>query len=54
MVINKTNALAVKTHAVSPEFIKNTSVKKFILAMIVSARIMPEGDMFSKYMLFYV
>jgi hypothetical protein len=29
MVINKTRALDIKTHAVSPEFIINISFKKF-------------------------
>jgi hypothetical protein len=29
MVISRTNALAVKTHAVSPEFIFSTSFKNF-------------------------
>jgi hypothetical protein len=33
MVINKTRAPAIKTHAVSPEFIINTSLEKFFFQL---------------------
>jgi hypothetical protein len=45
MVISNTSAEDIKTQAVSPEFIFNTSSKKVFLSTFIRARIMPTLSM---------
>jgi hypothetical protein len=42
MVISNTSAVDIKTHAVSPEFIFDTSFKKVFLSTMLSARTVPK------------